>query len=151
MKVSSTSISISPAHILLVDDHAAGLKVRKSILQELGYRVTVAAGADEALKGFAAETYDMVVTDYKMPKVNGVQLIERIRKTKPHIPIILLSGYVDFLGLSEATTGADLVIAKSANEVDHLVRGVARLLRRPLKKPPASVRRSGAKPKARNA
>jgi hypothetical protein len=50
---------------------------------------------------------------------------------------VLVSGYVDTLGLNEVSTGADVVIQKSANEVSHLVRSVNRLLRRksPPKKP----------------
>ena len=52
---------------------------------------------------------------------------------------MLVSGFVDTLGLNEASTGADAVIQKSANEVTHLVRAVNRLLRR--KKPAAAVTR----------
>ena len=53
---------------------------------------------------------------------------------------MLLSGFTEALGLAEASTGADVVLQKSANEVSHLVRAVNRLLRRktPAKKPPAA-------------
>ena len=52
--------------------------------------------------------------------------------------IVMVSGFVDTLGLNEATTGADAVIQKSNNEVTHLVRAVNRLLRRKPAKKPAS-------------
>jgi len=79
------------------------------------------------------------VTDYKMPRMDGVELIARLRKHAPGLPVILISGFVDALGLNEDNTGADAVIQKSANEVSHLVRSVGRLLRKPpAKKPPAS-------------
>jgi hypothetical protein len=56
---------------------------------------------------------------------------------------VLVSGFVDALGLNEATTGADGVIQKSANEVTHLVRAVNRLMRRkPAKKPAGSDART---------
>jgi CheY-like chemotaxis protein len=148
MKVSPSPNGNHFAHILMVDDHAAGLRARRAILEQLGYRVAVANGAEEALKEFAKETFDMVVTDFKMPKVNGVQLIERLRKLNSAIPIILLSGFADVLGLTEAGTGADLVLAKDSREVEHLIRGVARLLRPKLVKKPPTAARPASKAKA---
>ena len=56
----------------------------------------------------------MVVTDYRMPRMNGVELIEKIRNVNPNARVILLSGFVDPLGLTEENTGADAVIAKSS-------------------------------------
>jgi CheY-like chemotaxis protein len=64
-----------------------------------------------------------------MPKMNGAELIREIRVLDQSVPIIMLSGYVEALGLTESNTGADLVLTKSANEVTHLVRAVSRLLR----------------------
>jgi CheY-like chemotaxis protein len=81
----------------------------------------------------------LVVTDYKMPRMDGLELIVGLRKIQPELPVILISGFVDSLGLSEENTGADVVIMKSANEVSHMVRAVARLLRKkPVKKQPGS-------------
>lgn len=119
------------AEILLVDDNRQGLIARKSLLQELGYSVRTAAGAEEALELLAQHKFDVVVTDYKMPRMNGVELIRRIRAAQPAAGVILLSGYVEPLGLSEKDTGADVVIPKSAGEVGHLTRAVKRLLNRP--------------------
>ena len=84
-----------------------------------------------------------------MPKVDGIEFIRMVRTTHPDIPIIMLSGFVEALGLNESNTGADAVVAKSANEVVHLVRAVSRLLRRkPARKPPAT---SQIRPKAKRA
>ncbi len=62
-------------------------------------------------------SFDVVVTDYKMPKMNGVELIGRLRKLHPATSVILISGFTDTLGLDEASTGADIVLQKSNNEV----------------------------------
>ena len=84
-----------------------------------------------------------------MPRMDGLELIGRLRKHTPDLPIVLVSGYVDTLGMNEASTGADVVIQKSANEVSHLVRSVNRLLRRKsAKKPAAASRRSKVKRKS---
>jgi CheY-like chemotaxis protein len=136
----NSSITIAPARILLVDDNAHGLSARRSVLEELGATIATASHAAEALERLADQPFDLVVTDYKMPRMNGVELIARLRKQSPGLPVILISGFVDSLGLSEATTGADVVIQKSNNEVAHLVRAVSRLLRR--RKPVQSQKRT---------
>jgi CheY-like chemotaxis protein len=127
------------ARILLVDDNKLGLAARKTVLEELGYRITTAAEGQEALEQFSRSQFDLIITDYRMPKMNGLELINRVRERSADLPIILISGYADALGFDEASTGANIVIPKSANEVTQLVRSVNRLLRRTApKKPPAS-------------
>jgi len=125
----SSPLSARP-RILLVDDNANGLAARKSVLEELGYAIITCASGADALEHFDSHKFDLVVTDYKMPRMDGLELIGRLRKHTPNLPIVLISGYVDSLGLNEASTGADVVIQKSANEVSHLIRSVNRLLRR---------------------
>ena len=134
-----------------MDDNANGLAARRSVLEELGHRIVTAANGPEALEQFAAHTFDLVVTDYKMPRMDGLELIVRLRKQAPDLAIILVSGFVDSLGMNEASTGADVVIQKSANEVSHLVRSVNRLLRRkPAPKKPAAAQAAQAKGKRKS-
>jgi CheY-like chemotaxis protein len=149
MKVVPSSESSDRARILLIDDNKLGLAARRAVLEELGYGITTAVSAVEGLKRFSEHSYELIVTDYKMPRMDGVRLIQEVRKTNPDLPIILLSGFADALGLDEQSTGADIVIQKSANEVNLMVRAVRRLLRqrKTAKKPPASQR--GA-PRARS-
>jgi CheY-like chemotaxis protein len=122
--------------ILLVDDNVRGSTARKTVLEEFGHKIQVSSTGADALEQFSQHKYDLVVTDYKMPRMDGLELIVRLRKLQPEIRIVLVSGFVDTLGLNESNTGADAVIQKSANEVTHLVRAVNRLLRR---KKPASA------------
>lgn len=141
----------NPAHILLVDDNQLGLAARKSVLEEQGHRVATARSGEEGLELFRRSAFDLVITDFKMPGMNGIELIRQVRTLRPEVPVILISGYADALGLTEASTGADAVIAKSAHEVTHLTRAVARLLRRRKARRPAATqparlraRRTGA-------
>jgi CheY-like chemotaxis protein len=141
LRKNSSTLSEKTAHcsILLVDDNKLGLAARKCVLEELGHRIATASNGVDALEQFTNAKFDLVVTDYKMPRMDGLEFIVRIRKMAPECPVILISGFVDTLGLSEENTGADVVIQKSANEVSHMVRSVARLLRRkPAKKPAGS-------------
>lgn len=125
------------AHILLVDDNREGLTARKSVLEELGFKIVTATSAHVALEIFGRQSFDLVVTDYKMPDMSGIELIQKIRQAKPAMPVILISGFADVLGLDSSTTGADIVMMKNANEVTHLVRSVTRLLNR--KRPPGNA------------
>jgi len=133
------SVLLPSAKILLVDDNRDGLTVRKLLLEELGCQVEVAGCGEEALKLFSSSRFDVIVTDYRMPRMNGTELIGRIRALNPEARIILLSGFVEPLGLTEKSTGADIVLSKSAGEVGFLIRSVRRLLsRQPPRKPAES-------------
>jgi len=111
------------------------------ILEELGCRTTCVRSAEEALSAFKDGKFDIVVTDYRMPGMDGQELIQSLRGIDPELPIILLSGFADAMGLTERSTGASVVIMKSANEVSHLVRAVNRFsgVSRPRRKPAGSV------------
>ena len=129
--MANSSSSQNPSgRILLVDDNSLGLAARRSVLVELGHHVQTSNNGSDALELCGKHSFDVVVTDYKMPRMNGVELIGRLRKLNPAIAIILISGFTDTLGLDEASTGADVVLQKSNNEVAQLIRSVNRLLRR---------------------
>lgn len=136
-----------PGHILLVDDNSHGLAARRSVLEELGYSIFASASAEEALSLFEQEEFDLVITDYKLPGLSGVHLIQQLKRKAPGLPVILISGFVDTLGLDEKSTGADVVIQKSANEVSHLLRAVARLLKGLAPRKPAAAHRPAMKSK----
>lgn len=110
------------------------------MLEELGHKVATCSAPHDALELCGKQRFDVVVTDYKMPKMNGLEFIGRLKKLHPQIAVILISGFTDTLGLNESNTGADIVMQKSAHEVSYLIRSVNRLLRQlqPGKKPPGS-------------
>lgn len=132
--VTRTKTSTQPtARVLFVDDNRSGMTARRSVLEELGYATDGTTDSRKALEMFRKEPYDLVVTDFRMPEIDGIELIGKLRAEKADIPVILISGFVDSLGLTENNTGANSVIMKSSNEVQHLVRSVARLLKAPRK------------------
>jgi CheY-like chemotaxis protein len=139
MKRSLTVSRMGTPHILLVDDNRNGLIVRRALLEEVGFTVETAATGEDGFALFEAAHFDVVVTDYRMPRMNGVELIQKIRKHNPNARIVLLSGFVEALGLTEQSTGADLIVAKNAKEATQLIRSVKRLLSQATtRKPPAS-------------
>ena len=136
MKSKAEKIAPVAARLLLVDDNPSGLAARTMVLSELGYEITTANNAESALALFKTSPFPLMVTDYKMPGQNGVELIRAIRAVAPQTRIVLVSGFVDAMGITEENSGADAVIMKSANEVSQLVRAVNRLSKRTAAKQP---------------
>jgi CheY-like chemotaxis protein len=142
MSSPAVSPSVALAHLLIVDDNNVGLLARKSLLEEQGYRVTAVATPQDALSRLVESAFDAIITDHKLPLMSGVDFIKRIRSEGITVPVILLSGFVDALGLDERNTGANVVLQKCSNEFSHLCRALRTVLRRRLEpKPPGSQRR----------
>jgi CheY-like chemotaxis protein len=125
---------------LLVDDNYLGLVARKMILQEQGYGVDTALSGEEAWEIFQKTRFDVVVTDYRMGGMDGLQLIRLIRSSESPARIVLLSGFIECLGMTEESTGADEVLRKSNKEVPELLRAVKKLLHHPPRRGVASAR-----------
>ncbi|MCD6355135.1 MAG: response regulator transcription factor [Prolixibacteraceae bacterium] len=77
--------------ILLVEDDKALGFIVKDNLKEQGYRVNLAENGQQALDLFREQTFDLIVLDVMLPKIDGFKVAETIRKTNDHIPIIFLT------------------------------------------------------------
>ena len=148
MRSVSSQRAPSDALILLVDDNRDGVIARRSVLEELGYQVITAFCGVDALDLHAERSPDLVITDYRMSPMDGLELIAHLRERGFQKPIILLSGFAETLGMRSENTGADVVIQKSSNEVANLVRYTKRLLLTPKK--PAASQGSRKEPHIRN-
>jgi CheY-like chemotaxis protein len=79
--------------ILFVDDHEVLARLSCEILRMHGYRAECAYNAADALSRFEHDQFDLVVTDYRMEGMDGVELAKRLRLQSPELPIIIVSGY----------------------------------------------------------
>ena len=81
--------------ILVVDDDRLIMSLLVAGLEEAdeAYTVTTAFSAKEALAKLGQEDFALVMTDYQMPDMNGLELIEQIRRLSPEIPIVLMSAH----------------------------------------------------------
>jgi CheY-like chemotaxis protein len=145
MSSSAVARPVVQARLLLVDDNGLGLQARRAVLEEQGYRVTAVASPQDALNRLIETQFDLIITDHKFQDMSGVDLIRTLRQQGISTPVILLSGFVDTLGLDEKNTGADVVLQKSANEISHLCRAVRQLLRRKAPKKPAKAEGGGVR------
>jgi two-component system, NtrC family, nitrogen regulation response regulator NtrX len=81
------------ASILIIDDEKAIRKTLSEILSYEGYKIDEAADGEEGLKKFTDKTYDVVLCDIKMPKLDGIEFLERSREVNPDVPVIMISGH----------------------------------------------------------
>ena len=96
--------------ILCVDDEVVGLRVRKILLERAGYQVLTAEDGYSGIEIFATHPIDAVVLDYAMPGMHGGEVAQKMRRTKPEVPILLLSAYV---GLPEEVSAlVDIYMTK---------------------------------------
>ncbi len=108
-----------PLSILLVDDEDLVRSGTAEMLRDLGHTVTEAPGGLEALERIEdGLTFDLLVTDYKMPRMNGSELAKRIRSLRPGTSILLISGYTgvedeapEYMRLTKPFRQADLAHA----------------------------------------
>jgi CheY-like chemotaxis protein len=81
--------------ILLVDDDDVVRCATAEMMRDLGHEVIEAAGGGEALDRLGAGLQaDAVVTDYKMPRLNGAELARRVKEMRPGIPVLIVTGYI---------------------------------------------------------
>lgn len=103
------------SHLLLVDDDPALLHALSAMLQiRLGhFTVDTCRTAMRALDCMISKRYDAIISDVKMPEIDGLQLLRSMKKTRPHTPVLLISGHADQALIAEAfQTGADDFITK---------------------------------------
>lgn len=87
----------TPLKILYVEDNALVREVTAELLAQDGREVVACASAEEALQAFREDSFDFVITDVSLPVMSGIELARAILAFKPHLPIIIASGYsLDF-------------------------------------------------------
>jgi len=86
--------SSNPHLVLCVDDELVGLSVRRILLERSGYKVLTALNGVEALELFREQPVEAVILDYSMPGMQGAEIASLMRRSKPEVPILLLSAYL---------------------------------------------------------
>ena len=111
----AASLPAGCERILVVDDEPQSLNMLHESLSLLGYRVTRHAGSLSALAAFrtAPDRFDLVLTDYAMPEMNGAQMAEALLAIRPDIPIILCTGHGErFSDAHAAAAGIRKILRK---------------------------------------
>ena len=96
--------------LLCIDDHWQDLKALRLILQSAGYDVVTASSGRIGLRLLGRHPVQIVILDYSMPEMNGEAVAREIRRTHPHVPILMLSGHIDVP--KRASSAVDAFVAK---------------------------------------
>jgi DNA-binding NtrC family response regulator len=102
-----------PKRILVVDDEPLASANVSIFLHENGFDVDQASDGKQALALLAKERFDLVISDLRMPRVNGLLLKDVIQYTSPNIPVLLMTGYY-----------TDLVTANLQRESNYVVKPI---------------------------
>lgn len=91
-----------PLAILLVDDEEPARSSTAAILEDMGHQVVQAESGQQALAALRTRAFDLIVTDYLMPAMNGLELAAEARKLRLDIPILMVTGFADLAAIGTA-------------------------------------------------
>lgn len=117
--------------ILLVEDEES-LRITLAANLELeGYEVVEACDGAEALGLLAKQTFDLVLSDVRMPRVTGVGLLQKIKESYPELPVLLMTAYTAEEQLERAVDGGVFAVLRKPFAMDDALAAIVRALRGP--------------------
>ena len=108
----SVSAAAKPATVFVVDDEPLLLELAALTIEPLGYQVRTFVDPETALREFSADRPDLVITDYAMGRMSGMDLVRECRRLNPRQKMILLSGTVDEHVFADAPVKPDQFLTK---------------------------------------
>ena len=113
--------------ILIADDERIQRETLAAILSDNGYDTTVCANVGEAVAALSKSTFDLVLTDFKMPDGTGIDVAQKARQLAPETSVFIMTAYADVASVIDAMrAGAVDYLLKPLN-VEHLLRKIARI------------------------
>jgi CheY-like chemotaxis protein len=116
----------TPAAILCIDDEEPALVLRRLVLENAGYRVFTALTGKQGIELFRHQPIDVVILDYWMADMDGLDVAEQLKALSPKTPIIMLSGYTSIL--DEGLGRVDLWLRKGEGDPEQLLSAIVQAL-----------------------
>lgn len=116
------------AKILIVDDEHDVVQMIRLLLKGNGYEVSDAPNGLAALRVFQTYFFDMIITDLRMPCMDGMSFLHEVKKLDPAIPVIILTAYDSPATACEAMKGGASVYMAKPFDIDQLLNVVKRML-----------------------
>jgi CheY-like chemotaxis protein len=117
----------TPAAILCIDDEEPALHLRRLVLENAGYRVFTALTGKQGIELFRHQPMDIVIVDYWMADMDGLDVAEQLKALSPKTPIIMLSGYTSIL--DEGLGRVDQWLRKGEGDPEQLLAAVVQALK----------------------
>lgn len=121
-------MTLEARRILIAEDTPRIRAILEFFLRRTGFIVDSAADGESAMHMLGERTYDLVVTDFMMPKLTGVQLIEHMRERGDTTPVLLISGTVRAAALMAARRFGAVEVMEKPFEKEELIRKVEMLV-----------------------
>jgi CheY-like chemotaxis protein len=114
-------------NILVVEDDRLNRELLSKVLRQEGYQVLEACDGDIALKILQVLLCDLVITDFLMPMLNGIEFVDQLRSLQPQMPVIFITGYLSAISDKKIVDEVAEILAKPF-ELNVLRSSVRRLL-----------------------
>lgn len=114
------------AAILCIDDEEPALALRRLVLEKAGYRVFTAMSGKQGIERFRYQPIDVVILDYWMADMDGLDVAAELKTISPKTPIIMLSGYASIL--DESLGKIDLWLRKGESDPEELLSAIVSVL-----------------------
>ena len=118
------------ARVLVVDDERDMLEILRDFLGDEGYEVTVASSGEQALAEFARAGADLVITDLRMPGIDGLQTLVRVKQLDPQVPVIVVTGYASHDTARRCSEAGAFACVQKPVDLDDLLALVSKALGR---------------------
>ena len=119
---------MSAAHILVVEDRESLRRMLERALEQEGYRVSTCADGEQAADRLAEESFDLVLTDLKLPGMSGIEVLRASREAQPRLPVVVLTAFGTVGTAVEAMKLGAADFLEKPVEIEDLFRRVESLL-----------------------
>ncbi|MFC7332708.1 response regulator [Rhodocista pekingensis] len=124
----ATTDGATAPHILVVDDEVVATMALERFLERRGFRVTTAFDGRQALDAHARDAADVVVTDMRMPRLGGRELIQALRGPQPELPVVVVTGFLSSDDEAAALVGPHTAVMTKPLDPEALLRTLKGLL-----------------------
>lgn len=115
------SVMLKEKRILIIDDEASIRDLCARVLSRAGFTVVTAGNGTEGLKKLQGETFDLVISDIRMPDISGLEVLEHAKQHYPSISVVLITGFGTPEAMARAkAAGADRILTKPFNPIELL-------------------------------
>jgi sigma-B regulation protein RsbU (phosphoserine phosphatase) len=118
-----------PKTILIIEDESQLRRTMAAYLEDSGYLILEAANGREGIARFAENKPDLVLTDLRMPEMNGIEVVTWIHQNSPQTPVIVITGTGDQRAMDTAVAaGAKMCMVKPINDLADLDSAIKKVL-----------------------
>jgi len=115
--------------ILIIEDEPVIVNATSKVLRREGFKIDEAFGAESALSKLQLNNYKLILSDLMLPRISGMDIIEKVRQTNPEIPIIIMTGYAIFENAMKCFKAGAFDFIPKPFDIDELLGVVYRAMR----------------------